>query len=44
MREGAGDELLIKTIQDALAIKRDGHEFQLSGEGGPRKHMISIGG
>lgn len=44
LREGVGDDGLLQTIQDALAIKRDGHAFQLNGQGGPRKHMISIGG
>ena len=28
----------------ALATKRDGHEFQLVGLGGPRKAMVQIGG
>ena len=31
-------------IRQALAAKRDGHNFQLIGLGGPRKAMIQIGG
>ena len=31
-------------IRAALAVKRDGHTFQLIGLGGPRKAMIQIGG
>jgi hypothetical protein len=31
-------------IRDALAGKRDGHDFQLVGVGGPRKAMVQIGG
>jgi GTP 3',8-cyclase len=31
-------------IRGALAVKRDGHTFQLIGLGGPRKTMIQIGG
>ncbi len=44
MREGGDDDALSDAICAALAIKRDGHQFQLDGAGGPRKHMISIGG
>jgi cyclic pyranopterin phosphate synthase len=32
------------TIRQALAEKRDGHNFQLIGLGGPRKAMVQIGG
>ncbi|HEY0706766.1 MAG TPA: GTP 3',8-cyclase MoaA [Polyangia bacterium] len=31
-------------IRDALTNKRDGHNFQLIGLGGPRKAMVQIGG
>jgi cyclic pyranopterin phosphate synthase len=44
LREGGSDEDLLGAIRAALAGKRDGHEFDLAGGGGPRKHMISIGG
>ncbi len=44
VRSGASDEQLIASIRGALALKRDGHRFEISGLGGPRKHMVSIGG
>lgn len=44
MRAGKSDHDLLLAIREALSIKRDGHEFQITGTGGPRKHMISIGG
>lgn len=33
-----------QTLRSALAVKRDGHLFQLSGRGGPRRAMIVLGG
>jgi cyclic pyranopterin phosphate synthase len=39
-----GDAAVVETVRAALAVKRDGHLFQLSGLGGPRKPMIAIGG
>lgn len=48
LRSGrTGDELdrdLRARIAAAVADKREGHEFQLGGEGGPTKHMVAIGG
>jgi cyclic pyranopterin phosphate synthase len=44
LRAGKSDHDLLHAIREALSVKRDGHEFQISGSGGPRKHMISIGG
>lgn len=44
LRSGAGDGAIESVIRDALVGKRDGHVFQISGFGGPRKHMVSIGG
>lgn len=44
MRAGCDDSDLLREIRQALSVKRDGHEFQVTGSGGPRKHMISIGG
>lgn len=44
LRGGAADEDIERAIRDALAGKRDGHVFEISGLGGPRKHMVSIGG
>ncbi|HWM86891.1 MAG TPA: GTP 3',8-cyclase MoaA [Kofleriaceae bacterium] len=32
------------TIAAAVAGKREGHEFQIGGSGGPTKHMVAIGG
>ena len=39
-----GPEAVQAAIRAALAVKRDGHTFQLVGLGGPRKAMIQIGG
>lgn len=44
LRSGNSDHDLLSAVREALSIKRDGHEFQIAGVGGPRKHMISIGG
>ncbi|HEX4406997.1 MAG TPA: GTP 3',8-cyclase MoaA, partial [Polyangia bacterium] len=39
-----GERAVVDAIGAALAKKRDGHEFQLVGLGGPRKAMVQIGG
>ncbi len=39
-----GPDAVIATIRESLTHKRDGHNFQLIGIGGPRKAMIQIGG
>jgi hypothetical protein len=39
-----GPDAVVAAIRCALARKRDGHEFQLVGLGGPRKAMVQIGG
>jgi cyclic pyranopterin phosphate synthase len=44
LRGGGSDDELVAAIRDGVWGKGRGHTFQLSGEGGPRKHMISIGG
>jgi GTP 3',8-cyclase len=44
LRAGAGDDEIRAAISAAVLGKRAGHEFQLSGGGGPRKYMVSIGG
>lgn len=44
LRGGATDEDILDAIRAAVGLKRDGHEFQRTGGGAPRKHMISIGG
>jgi cyclic pyranopterin phosphate synthase len=44
LRGGAPDADLRDAIVRAVAGKREGHTFRLDGAGGPRKHMIAIGG
>jgi cyclic pyranopterin phosphate synthase len=44
LRSGADDEALEAAVRGAVGIKRQGHEFTRAGCGGPRKHMVSIGG
>jgi cyclic pyranopterin phosphate synthase len=39
-----GEPAVAAAIRAAIAKKRDGHEFQLVGLGGPRKSMVQIGG
>jgi cyclic pyranopterin phosphate synthase len=39
-----GEPAVVAAIRAAIAQKRDGHEFQLVGLGGPRKAMVQIGG
>jgi cyclic pyranopterin phosphate synthase len=39
-----GEPGVVAAIRAAIAKKRDGHEFQLVGLGGPRKSMVQIGG
>jgi cyclic pyranopterin phosphate synthase len=43
LRAGGADAV-VAAIRGALARKRDGHQFQLVGLGGPRKAMVQIGG
>jgi cyclic pyranopterin phosphate synthase len=44
LRAGGSDDEIRAAIGAAVGAKRAGHEFLLSGAGGPRKHMIGIGG
>jgi GTP 3',8-cyclase len=44
VRRDADDESLDAAIDRALGNKRDGHQFRLDGRGGPRLHMVAIGG
>jgi cyclic pyranopterin phosphate synthase len=46
LRGGADvdDDALAAAVRAAVGIKRAGHEFTTDGCGGPRKHMVSIGG
>ncbi|HEY0713423.1 MAG TPA: GTP 3',8-cyclase MoaA [Polyangia bacterium] len=39
-----GAAAVTAAIRQALSTKRDGHDFQLIGLGGPRKAMVQIGG
>jgi cyclic pyranopterin phosphate synthase len=39
-----GEGAVVQAIRAAISRKRDGHEFQLVGIGGPRKSMVQIGG
>jgi cyclic pyranopterin phosphate synthase len=43
MRAG-GAGAVTAAIRRAVAVKRDGHVFGLTGVGGPKKSMIQIGG
>ena len=38
------DRGLVERIAASVSGKREGHEFQLEGRGGPTKHMVAIGG
>jgi cyclic pyranopterin phosphate synthase len=44
LRAGAGVDELVALVRGAAAAKQHGHTFEESGCGGPRKHMVSIGG
>jgi cyclic pyranopterin phosphate synthase len=44
LRAGASDEALAQKVLSAVSAKRDGHSFTACGTGGPRKHMVAIGG
>jgi cyclic pyranopterin phosphate synthase len=44
LRSGGTDDDLRAGIRAAVEGKRAGHEFQSTGQGAPRKHMIAIGG
>ncbi len=44
IRGGESDDVVREAIRGAMAVKRDGHAFDLSGDGGPRKAMTAIGG
>jgi cyclic pyranopterin phosphate synthase len=41
---GTRGAALERAVRRTLGQKQDAHGFELSGAGGPRKHMISIGG
>jgi GTP 3',8-cyclase len=44
LRAGCSDEELLQIVQAAVLAKKPGHSFTPCGEGGPRKHMVAIGG
>ena len=44
LRAGASDEELARKVLTAVSAKKEGHSFSTCGSGGPRKHMVAIGG
>ncbi len=44
LRGGGSDDDLTRAIAASVTGKREGHTFERSGTGGPRKHMIGMGG
>jgi cyclic pyranopterin phosphate synthase len=44
LRAGGSDDDVKNALARSVGAKRAGHEFQTTGAGGPKKHMISIGG
>lgn len=44
LRGGATDDELAQLVLQAVTTKREGHTFSPCGQGGPRKHMVAIGG
>lgn len=44
LRSGASDDELARKVLLAVSAKKEGHAFSACGTGGPRKHMVAIGG
>lgn len=44
LRAGRSDDVLLDAVRAAIGLKRQGHEFTREGCGGPKKHMVAIGG
>ena len=44
LRGGGSDDELVRAIAGSVTGKRAGHVFERTGQGGPTKHMIGIGG
>jgi cyclic pyranopterin phosphate synthase len=44
LRAGATDDELARKVLSAVSAKKEGHQFTTCGTGGPRKHMVAIGG
>jgi cyclic pyranopterin phosphate synthase len=44
LRAGVDDDELARKVLTAVSAKKEGHTFTACGTGGPRKHMVAIGG
>jgi cyclic pyranopterin phosphate synthase len=44
LRAGVSDDELARKVLLAVSAKKEGHSFTTCGTGGPRKHMVAIGG
>src|SRR5262249_10234403 len=44
LRAGASDDEMARKVLTAVSAKKEGHSFTACGTGGPRKHMVAIGG
>ena len=44
LRDGESDAEITARIRAAVLAKQNGHNFSKCGSGGPRKHMVAIGG
>lgn len=44
LRAGLSDEELLARVRAGVAAKAEGHAFTRAGCGGPKKHMVAIGG
>ena len=44
LRAGLSDDELAQKVLLAVSAKKEGHTFTACGTGGPRKHMVAIGG
>jgi cyclic pyranopterin phosphate synthase len=44
LRAGASDAELLERVRGAVSQKGEGHGFNTCGTGGPKKHMVAIGG
>jgi cyclic pyranopterin phosphate synthase len=44
LRAGCSDEELLARVRSAVEAKKPGHSFTTCGTGGPKKHMVAIGG
>ena len=44
LRAGRSDDEVLAIVRGAVAVKVEGHSFTRHGCGGPKKHMVAIGG